>query len=61
MVGSNGDDLMSREWQVANGRLLLAVRVASGGKVAILGSVIIDELFDGRARVGEVFSTSLSP
>ena len=29
--------------------------VASGGKVAIIGTVIIDELFDGRAGIGETF------
>jgi len=39
----------------ANGRSFTGDEIASGAKVAIVGSVIIEELFDGRAGVGETF------
>ena len=55
VAGINGDYLVAREWQVANGRSFTGDEIASGAKVAIVGSVIIEELFDGRAGVGEAF------
>jgi len=55
VAGINADYLVAREWQVANGRSFTGDEIASGAKVAIVGSVIIEELFDGRAGVGETF------
>ena len=55
VAGINGDYLVAREWQVANGRSFTGDEIASGAKVAIVGSVIVEELFDGRAGVGETF------
>ena len=55
VAGINGDYLVAREWQIANGRSFAGDEIASGAKVAIVGSVIIEELFDGRAGVGETF------
>jgi putative ABC transport system permease protein len=55
VAGINDDYLLAREWQIARGRSFMSDEMASGGKVAIIGSVIIDELFDGRAGVGETF------
>jgi len=55
VAGINADYLVAREWQVANGRSFTTDEIASGAKVAIVGSVIIEELFDGRTGVGETF------
>jgi putative ABC transport system permease protein len=55
VAGINTDYLVAREWQVTEGRSFTGAETTSGAKVAIVGSVVIDELFDGRARVGEVF------
>jgi putative ABC transport system permease protein len=55
VAGINADYLVAREWQVADGRTFTGDEIASGAKVAIVGSVIIEELFDGRAGVGETF------
>jgi putative ABC transport system permease protein len=55
VAGINNDYLVAREWQVIEGRSFTGDETTSSAKVAIVGSVIIDELFDGRARVGEAF------
>jgi putative ABC transport system permease protein len=61
VAGINGDYLVAREWQVANGRSFTGDEIASGAKVAIVGSVIVEELFDGRAGVGETFRIGSVP
>jgi putative ABC transport system permease protein len=55
VAGINPDYLVAREWQVAGGRSFASDEIASGSKVAIVGSVIVEELFNGRAGVGETF------
>jgi putative ABC transport system permease protein len=55
VAGINNDYLVAREWQIAKGRSFMSDEIASGDKVAIVGSVIIDELFDGRSGIGETF------
>jgi putative ABC transport system permease protein len=55
VAGINADYLVAREWQVASGRSFMVDEIESGAKVAIVGSVIIEELFDGRPGVGETF------
>jgi putative ABC transport system permease protein len=55
VAGINADYLVAREWQVANGRSFTGDEITSGAKVAIVGAVIIEELFDGRAGIGETF------
>jgi putative ABC transport system permease protein len=55
VAGINPDYLVAREWQVANGRSFASDEIASGSKVAIVGSVIVEELFNGRAGIGETF------
>ncbi|MEP9399884.1 ABC transporter permease [Mesorhizobium sp. KR2-14] len=55
IAGINSDYLVAREWQVVNGRSFTDGEVSSGAKVAVVGSVIVEELFDGRAGVGETF------
>jgi putative ABC transport system permease protein len=55
VAGINADYLVAREWQVANGRSFTSDEAASGTKVAIVGSVIVEELFNGHAGPGETF------
>jgi putative ABC transport system permease protein len=53
VAGINADYLVAREWQVASGRSFTSDEIASGTKVAIVGSVIVEELFNWGAGVGE--------
>ncbi|OKO82198.1 multidrug ABC transporter substrate-binding protein [Bradyrhizobium sp. NAS80.1] len=55
VAGINADYLVAREWQVASGRLFTSDEITSGMKVAIVGSVIVEELFNGHAGPGETF------
>jgi putative ABC transport system permease protein len=55
VAGINADYLVAREWQVVSGRSFAGGEIALGAKVAVVGSVIIEELFNGRAGVGETF------
>ena len=61
VAGINADYLVAREWQLANGRSFTGDEIASGAKVAIVGAVIIEELFDGRAGIGETFRIGNDP
>jgi putative ABC transport system permease protein len=54
-AGIDPDYLVAREWQITAGRGFTGGEVESGSKVAVIGSVIADELFDGRAAIGETF------
>ena len=53
VAGINPDYLVAREWQVAGGRLFTSDEIASGAKVAIVGAVIVGELFNGGSGIGE--------
>jgi len=53
VAGINAEYLVAREWQVAGGRSFTSDEIASGTKVAIVGSVIVEELFNGGAGIGE--------
>jgi putative ABC transport system permease protein len=55
VAGIDGDYLVAREWQVAIGRSFTGDEIVSGSKVAIVGSIIVEELFNRRAGVGETF------
>jgi putative ABC transport system permease protein len=55
VAGINADYLVAREWQIASGRSFTSDEIASGSKVAIVGSVIVEELFNGRTGIGETF------
>jgi putative ABC transport system permease protein len=59
--GINPDYLVAREWQITAGRSFTSREVESGAKVAVIGSVIADELFDGRAPIGEAFRIGTVP
>src|SRR5262245_6961601 len=53
VAGVNGEYLLAREWHVVSGRSFTASELESGAKVAVIGSVLIDELFPGSTGVGE--------
>src|SRR6516164_263514 len=55
VAGVNADYLVARERPVADGRVFAGDEIAAGAKVAIVGAVVIEELFDGREGVGETF------
>jgi putative ABC transport system permease protein len=55
VAGINPDYLVAREWQVADGRSFTGDEIGSAAKVAVVGSVIIEQLFEGRAGIGEAF------
>lgn len=55
VAGVNPDYLVAREWQITRGRFFTGGEIESGAKVAVVGSVIVEELFDGRAGIGETF------
>ena len=61
VAGINADYLVAREWQIASGRSFTSDEITSGAKVAIVGSVIVEELFDGRAGIGETFRIGSVP
>jgi putative ABC transport system permease protein len=61
VAGINADYLVAREWQVVSGRAFTGDEIASAAKVAIVGSVIIEELFEGREGVGETFRIGSVP
>jgi putative ABC transport system permease protein len=53
VAGINGEYLVAREWHIASGRSFTANELESGAKVAVVGSVLVDELFPGSTGVGE--------
>jgi putative ABC transport system permease protein len=55
VAGISSDYLIAREWQIASGRSFTSGDLVSGAKVAIIGSVVERELFDGRPGIGETF------
>ena len=55
VAGINPDYLVAREWQITAGRSFTGSEIESGAKVALVGSVIVEELFGGRSGIGETF------
>jgi len=55
VAGINTDYLVAREWQMASGRSFTSAETGSAAKVAIVGAVIVEVLFEGRAGIGETF------
>ena len=52
-VGTDNRYLEARAWEIDTGREFTSQEIAGGGKVAIIGSTIRDELFGGGDPVGE--------
>jgi putative ABC transport system permease protein len=61
VAGINADYLIAREWQIMEGRSFTGDEITGGAKVAIVGSVIVEELFGGRAAIGETFRVGSVP
>ena len=61
VAGINPDYLVAREWQVAAGRSFTGDEIGSAAKVAVVGSVIIEQLFEGRGGIGEAFRIGSVP
>jgi putative ABC transport system permease protein len=61
VAGINPDYFAAREWRVADGRSFTGGEIESGAKVAVVGSVIIEELFEGRGGIGEAFRIGSVP
>ena len=56
VAGINTDYLVAREWQImASGRSFTSAEMGSAAKVAIVGTIIVEALFEGRAGIGESF------
>jgi putative ABC transport system permease protein len=55
VAGINTDYLVAREWQMVSGRSFTSAEMGSAAKVAIVGAVIVEALFEGRAGIGETF------
>jgi putative ABC transport system permease protein len=52
VAGIADDYLVAREWPLAAGRLFSPDETEAGGKVAIIGADIVQQLFDGRSGLG---------
>jgi putative ABC transport system permease protein len=61
VAGINSDYLVAREWQLAAGRTFTGGEIGSGAKVALVGSIIVEELFEGHSGVGETFRIANVP
>jgi putative ABC transport system permease protein len=61
VAGINPDYLVAREWQLADGRSFMSSDISSGAKVAIVGSIVSEELFEGQSGVGETFRIANVP
>jgi len=53
VAGITTDYLIAREWRLSSGRPFTESELEFGEKVAIVGSVIVKELFDGAPSLGE--------
>jgi putative ABC transport system permease protein len=53
VAGVNTDYLIAREWPLLSGRTFSADESQAGGKVAVVGDVITEELFHGQPAIGE--------
>ena len=52
ITGIHADYLKVRQWVIDEGRNFTDREIRSGGKVAILGQDVIDQLFDGGSPIG---------
>jgi len=53
VAGINADYLIAREWPLADGRVFSGDEMQNAAKVAIIGDVIADELFNGQLPIGQ--------
>lgn len=55
VAGINDDYLVAREWPIVSGRSFTGDEMASAAKVAVVGAVIVEELFGGGSGIGDTF------
>ena len=53
VAGIDSEYLLAREWPIVNGHSFSADELESGAKVAIIGDVIKEQLFNGQMPLGE--------
>ena len=53
MTGNDLGYLVAREWALAAGRQFTSAELERGAKVAIIGQVLAEKLFDNRPRLGD--------
>jgi putative ABC transport system permease protein len=61
VAGVNSDYLVAREWPLAAGRAFAATELESGAKVAVAGSLVVEQLFGDSAAVGASFRIGAVP
>jgi putative ABC transport system permease protein len=61
VAGVNPDYLVAREWPLAAGRAFAASELESGAKVAVAGSLVVEQLFGDSAAVGASFRIGSVP
>jgi putative ABC transport system permease protein len=61
VAGVDNDYLLAREWSIAQGRAFTSDELSSGAKVAIVGSVIVEELFPVSTGIGQSFRIGKVP
>jgi putative ABC transport system permease protein len=59
--GNDSGYLLAREWGLVAGRTFSAAEIDSGGKVAIIGRVVAERLFDGQPRLGDTLRIGSVP
>lgn len=55
VLGVHQDYLDVRQWELADGRNFSAREIRAGGKVALVGETVVEELFGGNNPIGERF------
>jgi putative ABC transport system permease protein len=61
VAGIKPDYLVAREWPILEGRAFSAEELESGTKVAIIGDVVLDELFSGQPPLGQTLRIANVP
>jgi putative ABC transport system permease protein len=61
VAGIKLDYLVAREWPILEGRAFSAEELESGTKVAIIGDVVLDELFSGQPPLGQTLRIANVP
>jgi putative ABC transport system permease protein len=61
VVGNNSDYLVAREWPLVGGRSFSTDEIDGGAKVALIGQMVAEKLFDRVAAEGETFRIGSVP
>ena len=61
VTGNDSGYLLAREWALIAGRTFDAAEIESGAKVAIIGQVLAEKLFDGQPRLGDTLRIGSVP